>query len=294
MRPEYFAKGTYSDKKKMASENFSYRTARENGIFNSLPAGDYERIRPHLEDVCLPVGQNLYEYGDAIQYVYFPLDAVIHLFLTMKSGATIEAGIVSSEGVLGFAVFMGAKTLSSQAVVLHSSRALRIKAEIIKQEFDKGGHFQNLILRYINAFYIQLSQTAACNHIHHLEGRLCRWLLLLHDRLKTNHLKVTQDFIAQMLGTRRPYVTAAVGSLQRKGIIRCTRGHIEILDRKSLENCCCECYEIIRRESDFPKKIQSHPADNHIPQNYPQTSFATNLIQSQTLAARQSKHPIRQ
>ena len=265
-------------RKEIVDEDFSYRAARENDIFNSLPAEDYERIRPHLENVYLPVGQNLYEYGDAIHYVYFPLDAVIHLFLTMKSGATIESGIVSSEGVLGFSVFMGAKTLSSQAIVLNSNRAMRIKTEIIKREFDNGGHFQNLILRYMNAFYIQLSQTAACNRIHHLDKRLCRWLLLTRDCLKTNHLKVTQDFIAQMLGTRRPYITAAVGSLQKQGIIRCTRGHIEILDRKGMENCCCECYEIIRRESDFPKKNQSHPADNHTRHNYLPASFATNPI----------------
>lgn len=250
------------------NENFSGKMAHENGIFDSLSAEDYERIRPHLEDICLPTNQNLYEYGDAIEYVYFPLDAVVHLFLTMKSGATVEAGIVSSEGVLGLPVFMGAKTVSSQAVVLHSNRALRIKSEIIKQEFDKGGKFQNLILEYMNAFYVQILQTAACNRIHHLEGRLCRWLLMMHDRLKTNQLIVTQDFIAQMLGTRRPYVTAAVGCLQKKGIIRCTRGRIEILDRQGLEVNCCECYEIIRRESNFSNKNQYHHGGQSIRQNY--------------------------
>ncbi|MGI9034929.1 MAG: Crp/Fnr family transcriptional regulator [Pyrinomonadaceae bacterium] len=236
----------------------------ENGIFDLLSAEDYEQIRPYLEEVCLPVGQNIYEYGDAIKYVYFPLDAVIHLFLTMKNGATIEAGIISSEGVLGFAIFTGAKTLSSQAIVLHSNRALRVRAEIIKREFDKGGHFQNLILRYINAFCVQLSQTAACNRIHHLEERLCRWLLMTDDRLKTNCLIVTQDFIAQMLGTRRPYITAAVGNLQKKGLICRTRGHIEIIDRQGLEENCCECYEVIRREFKFLDKISYCAADNFI------------------------------
>ncbi|MGI8554846.1 MAG: Crp/Fnr family transcriptional regulator [Pyrinomonadaceae bacterium] len=247
-------------------ENFAHKTAHENDIFNLLPAEDYERIRPHLEDVCLPVGQNLYEYGDEIKYIYFPLDAVVHLFLTMKNGATVEAGVVSSEGVLGFPFFMGAKTVSSQAVVLHSNRALRIRSEIIKREFDRGGDFQYLILRYINAFYTQLLQIAACNRIHYLEGRLCRWLLTMRDRQKNNQLKVTQDFIAQMLGTRRPYITAAAGSLQKKGIICGTRGYIEILDRQSLENNSCECYEIIRRAFNFTDKLPTHPADNHIRQ----------------------------
>ena len=273
------------------NKTFSRKTVHENGIFDLLPAEDYERIRPHLEDVCLPVGQNLYEYGDEIQYVYFPLDAVIHLFLTMKSGATIETGVVSSEGVLGFPFFMGAKTVSSQAIVLHSSRALRIRSEIIKREFDRGGHFQHLILRFMNAFYIQLSQTAACNRIHQVEGRLCRWLLLMHDRLKTNRLKVTHEFIAQMLGTRRPYITAACGCLQRKNIIRCTRGHIEILDRRGLEENCCECYEVIRRGSNFISKVRSHPADADS-LNYLQSSFATNPKLPQTSAVRQSKRPI--
>ena len=244
------------------NEASASRIAHENSIFNSLSVEDYTRIQPHLEDVCLSVGQNLYEYGDAIQYVYFPLDAVIHLFLTMKSGATLEAGIVSSEGLLGFAVFMGAETVSSQAIVLHSNRALRIRADIIKQEFNRGGHLQQLILRYINAFCVQLSQTAACNRIHQMEARLCRWLLMMHDRLENNCLNVTQDFIAQMLGTPRTYITAALGSLQREMIVKCHRGRIEILDRQSLERNSCECYEVIRREFGLSIKTKNRPANN--------------------------------
>ena len=222
--------------------------AHKNGIFNSLPAKEYEYLLPHLEEASLPTCKNLHDYGDEIDYVYFPINAVIYLFLTMENGATVEAGMIGSEGVLGASVFMGVKTTSSQAIVLSPNKALRIKTEIIKREFDKGGALHDLILRYIHAFCLQISQTAACNRIHHREGKLCRWLLMMQDRVKSNKLAVTQEFISYMLGMRRPYITAAVGLLQKEGIISCTRGSIEIIDRLGLEKHSCECYAIIQDE----------------------------------------------
>lgn len=220
----------------------------ENAILAALSGRDYAHLQPHLETVDLPSGQNIYNCGDAIQSVYFPLDAVVCLFTTLKDGATIENGVIGSEGVLGISAMLGVQTPPSQAIVLSNRKALRIDAERLKQEFDAGGKLQNLMLRYLHALYVQTTQTAACNRHHNIESRLCRWLLTMRDRTKSDDLEVTQEFISDMLGTRRPYITTAVGRLQKARIIECARGRIRILSRTALENRCCECYEIIRRE----------------------------------------------
>ncbi|MEJ7849509.1 MAG: Crp/Fnr family transcriptional regulator [Pyrinomonadaceae bacterium] len=224
------------------------QTENRNAILEALSGQEYEKLNPHLETVDLPPGQNLYNCGDTIRYVYFPLDAVIYLFTTMEDGATIETGIIGSEGVLGISAILGAKTTTCQALALSHNSALRIRVELLKKEFDTGGMLHNLVLRYFHALYVQMSQTAACNRHHNMEGRLCRWLLMMHDRNQSDDLQVTQEFISEMLGTRRPYVTTAAGLLQTENIIECSRGHIRILDREALEDCCCECYEIIRDE----------------------------------------------
>ncbi len=224
------------------------KAASENAILAALSSQDYAHLHPHLETIDLPAGQNIYNCGDAIQYVYFPLDAVVYLFTTLEDGATIETGVIGSEGMLGISAVLGVKTTPNQAMVLTPNRVLRIRAELLKKEFDAGGKLQNLMLRYIHALYVQTTQTAACNRHHKMEGRLCRWLLMMRDRTKSDDLRVTQEFIAEMLGTRRPYVTTAAGLLQKSKIIECTRGHIRILNRAALENCCCECYDIIQRE----------------------------------------------
>jgi len=213
-----------------------------------LSGSDYAHLQPNLETIDLPSGENLYNCGDAIRYVYFPLDAVVYLFTTLEDGATIETGIIGSEGVLGISAVLGARTTPCQAMVLSANKAVRIRAELLKREFDAGGALQNSILRYIHALYVQISQTAACNRHHNMEGRLCRWLLMMRDRANSDDLQVTQEFISEMLGTRRPYVTTAAGILQKEKIIECRRGHIHILDRRALEDCCCECYGIIREE----------------------------------------------
>lgn len=220
----------------------------ENAILAALSGQDYTRLQPHLETIDLPSGQNIYNCGDRIDWIYFPLDAVVYLFTTLENGSTIESGVVGSEGVLGISAMLGARATPNQAMVLARRKSLRIRAELLKEEFDAGGKLQNLLLRYVHALYVQTAQTAACNRHHSIESRLCRWLLMLRDRTDSDDLQVTQEFISEMLGTRRPYVTTAVGLLQKKNTIECTRGQIRILDRAALENCCCECYEIIRRE----------------------------------------------
>ena len=220
----------------------------ENAILAALSGQDYAHLQPHLETVDLPARRNIYNCGDVIEYVYFPLDAIVYLFTTLEDGATIETGIVGSEGMLGISAVLGVKNAPNQAMVLSPNRALRIRADVLKRKFDAGGKLQNVMLRYIHALYVQTAQTAACNRHHNMEGRFCRWLLMMRDRTKSDDLRVTQEFISEMLGTRRPYVTTAAGLLQKAKIIECTRGNIRILDRAALENCCCECYGIIQRE----------------------------------------------
>lgn len=220
----------------------------QNAILASLSARAYKHLKPHLETVNLETGQNLYNCGDKIRYLYFPLDSVFCLFTTMEDGATIETGIIGSEGVLGISSVFGAENSTFQARPLTKNKVARISSGFLKKEFDSGGSLRNLLLRYFHTLHVQVSQTAACNRHHKMEGRLCRWLLMMHDRSKSNELKVTQEFIAEMLGTRRPYITTAAGVLQKEGIIKCGRGRIKILDRRALENSCCECYQIIRRE----------------------------------------------
>jgi CRP-like cAMP-binding protein len=222
------------------------KTISENAILAALSVHDYRRIQPNLETVDLLPGKNLYNCGDGIRYVYFPINAVVYLFTTLKDGATIEHGVVGSEGMLGISAVLGEMTTPNQARVLSRTRALRIPAGFLKREFCTGGMFHQLMLRYIHNFYIQSSQTAACNRHHNLNQKLCRWLLMTDDRAKSDRLEVTQEFISQMLGMRRPYITAALGLLQKEGIIQNRRGYIEIIDRQALEESCCECYEIMK------------------------------------------------
>ncbi|MGI8813422.1 MAG: Crp/Fnr family transcriptional regulator [Pyrinomonadaceae bacterium] len=217
-----------------------------NTILAGLSGKEFEHLRPHMQTVNLPHGSNIYNFGDTISHVYFPLDAVVCLFTCMEDGATAEAGLIGAEGMLGVSVLFGAKYTPNQAVAINAHYAVRIRADIIKREFDNGGLLHNVILRYMHSLYVQISQISACDRIHHIECRLCRWLLMAHDRTRSNELFVTQEFISQMLGTRRPYVTTAAGILQKDGIINCSRGKIEILDRHALEERSCECYGIIQ------------------------------------------------
>lgn len=220
----------------------------ENSILAALTDQEYAQLQPHLEVINLPFGQNIYNCGDAIDYIYFPVDSVIYLFTTMEDGATVEAGTVGFEGILGISAMMGVGNMPHQSFVLNASRAFRIKVSFLRKEFSSGGRLQHLILRYIHALYLQMSQTAACNRTHNIESRLSRWLLMIHDRTKKDELTVTQEFIAQMLGTRRPYITISAGILHRRKIISCRRGHIKILNRQKLEDCACECYKVIQKE----------------------------------------------
>ena len=198
----------------------------------------------------MPLGQVLYESGDTLKYMYFPLTAIVSLLYVMENGASAEIAVVGNEGLVGVSLFMGGESTSSRAVVQSAGAGCRIKANVMKQEFDKSSPVLHLLLRYTQALITQMAQTAVCNRHHSLDQQLCRWLLLSLDRLNGNDLVMTQELIANMLGVRREGVTEGALKLQKAGLIQYSRGHITVLDRAGLEKRTCECYAVVKREYD--------------------------------------------
>jgi CRP-like cAMP-binding protein len=223
---------------------------RENHLLAALPAPDFERLDPHLELVALPLGEALYEPGVMLRHVYFPIDSIVSLLYVMSDGASAEIAVVGNDGVVGVSLFMGGETTPSRAVVQSAGRGYRLEGELLKDEFNRAGAMQHLLLRYTQALLTQMAQTAVCNRHHSLDQQLCRWLLLSLDRLPSNELVMTQELIANMLGVRREGVTEAAGKLQQAGLIEYHRGHITVLDRLGIEARTCECYAVVKKECD--------------------------------------------
>jgi CRP-like cAMP-binding protein len=223
--------------------------ARQNCLLAALPPADLERWLPQLESVDLPLGRVLYESGGQLEYVVFPTTAIVSLLYVMEDGASAEIAVVGREGIVGIALFMGGESTPSRAVVQSAGRGLRLGARVIKEEFTRAPVL-HLLLRYTQALITQMAQTAVCNRHHSLDQQLCRWLLLSLDRLRGQQLVMTQELIANMLGVRREGVTEAALKLQKAGLIRYARGHIEVLDRKGLEQRSCECYAVVKAEYD--------------------------------------------
>jgi CRP-like cAMP-binding protein len=232
-------------------------TPKQNHLLAALPAAEWERLSPHLELVPMPLGEALYESGGRLQHVYFPTSSIVSLLYVMEDGASAEIAVVGNEGILGISLFMGGETTPSRAVVQSAGYGYRLKAPLLKQEFNRAGPVLHLLLRYTQALITQMAQTAVCNRHHSVEQQLCRWLLLSLDRLETHELTMTQELIANMLGVRREGVTEAAGNLQRAGLIRYSRGRITVLDRPRLEQAVCECYGVVKRETDrlLPYKL---------------------------------------
>ena len=222
----------------------------QNHLLDALPTADYDRIATHLELITMGLGDVLYEPGVKLRYVYFPITSIVSLLYVMEDGASAEIAIVGNEGILGISLFMGGDTTPSRAVVQSAGHGFRLKAEFLKNEFDRFGPAMHLLLRYTQALITQMAQTAVCNRHHSVDQQLCRWLLLSLDRLASNELTMTQELIANMLGVRREGVTEAAGKLQAVGLIRYSRGKIAVLDRSGLEARSCECYEVVKKEFD--------------------------------------------
>jgi CRP-like cAMP-binding protein len=228
----------------------------ENHLLAALPDVEWQRWQPQLERVEMPLGQVLYESGGTLSHVYFPTTAIVSLLYVMESGASAEIAVVGNEGIVGISLFMGGDSTSSRAVVQSAGQGLRLKAQIMKDDFNRAGPVLHLLLRYTQALITQMAQTAVCNRHHSLDQQLCRWLLLSLDRLQGNELVMTQELIANMLGVRREGVTEGALKLQNAGLIRYARGHISVLDRDGLERRTCECYGVVKKEYDrlLPQK----------------------------------------
>lgn len=224
---------------------------QQNHLLAALSAEVQNRLAPHLELVPMPLGKVLYESGDTLHYAYFPTDSIVSLLYVMENGASAEISVVGNEGLIGIAVFMGGGGRTpSRGIVQSAGHAYRLLARRLEDEFNRHGDLQQLMLRYTQALITQMAQTAVCNRHHTIDQQLCRWLLLSLDRLPTNKLTMTQELIANMLGVRREGVTEAAGKLQKLGVIEYSRGRITVLDRPKLEQLSCECYAVVKKETD--------------------------------------------
>jgi CRP-like cAMP-binding protein len=230
---------------------------RDNHILDALPLDERERLFPHLSLVEMPLGMVLYESGDTLRHIYFPTDSIVSLLYVMKDGASAEIAVVGNEGAIGVALFMGGETTPSRAIVQSAGFAYRLTGKHLKMEFNRHGQMLHVLLRYTQSLITQMAQTAVCNRHHSVNQQLCRWLLLSLDRLPSNELKMTQELIANMLGVRREGVTAAAGDLQRLKVIRYSRGKITVIDRAKLEQLSCECYAVVKKETDrlLPNRV---------------------------------------
>jgi CRP-like cAMP-binding protein len=232
---------------------------RQNHILNALPQLEREQLFPHLKLVALPLGTVVYESGAAMRHIYFPTNSIVSLLYVMQNGASAEIAVVGNEGVIGVSLFMGGETTPSRAIVQSAGHAYRLTGRLLKQEFNRHGDLLHILLRYTQSLLTQMSQTAVCNRHHTLDQQLCRWLLLSLDRLEGNRLDMTQELIANMLGVRREGVTDAAGKLQKVGAIRYSRGKITVLNRPLLERRSCECYAVVKRESDRLEGTHARP-----------------------------------
>jgi CRP-like cAMP-binding protein len=234
----------------MAVTRSASNSPKANRLLAALPDENYNALQPFLEGVPLPLGMVVYESGAAQSYVYFPTSSIVSLLYVLADGASAEIAVTGNEGLVGIALFMGGETTPSRAVVQSAGHGYRLRAGVLKKQFETGGVLQHLLLRYTQALITQMTQTAVCNRHHSVDQQLCRWLLLSLDRLPGTELVMTQELIANMLGVRREGVTEAAGKLQAEGLIHYSRGRITVPDRRQLEARVCECYGVVKKEYD--------------------------------------------
>ncbi|MDQ3255330.1 MAG: Crp/Fnr family transcriptional regulator [Acidobacteriota bacterium] len=238
------------------STNQAARPPTANRILNALTRAEYEHLSPYLEPVNLSVGEVLCHADQPLRHVFFPNHGTVSVVAAFADGGTVEVGMVGNEGMVGVCAFLGSVTSPLEAIVQLPGDGLRMRAEVLKKEFKKGGHLQDLLLRYTQAFLLQIAQTAACNRAHSITGRLARWLLMCQDRAHSTELELTHEAITLMLGSRRAGVTVSAGLLQDEGVISYKRGQITVIDRAGLEAMSCECYPIMEKE--FDRLVSRH------------------------------------
>jgi CRP-like cAMP-binding protein len=223
---------------------------RANQLLASLPESDYQVLAAQLERMAMPLGMAVYESGSAQGFVYFPVDSIISLLYFLENGAPTEIAVTGNEGLVGISLFMGGESTPSRAIVQSAGHGYRVRGAVLRQLFESSGEVQHLLLRFTQALITQMTQTAVCNRHHAVDQQLCRWLLLMLDRLDSSEVLMTQELIANMLGVRREGVTEAAGKLQAEGLIEYRRGRITVLDRPQLEARVCECYGVVKKEYD--------------------------------------------
>jgi len=251
------------------------QTPELNHLLAALPVEVKGRVFPHLELVPLSLGKVLYESGDTLQHVYFPTDSIVSLLYVMEDGASAEISVVGNEGLIGISLFMGGESTPSRAIVQSAGSAFRLRGQRLKDEFNRHGEMLLLMLRYTQSLITQMAQTAVCNRHHTIDQQLCRWLLLSLDRLPSNRLTMTQELIANMLGVRREGVTDAAGKLQKGGVIQYRRGQITVLDRAKLEKLSCECYAVVKTETDRLLRLAAPAAPKRSPRQRPKSERAS-------------------
>jgi CRP-like cAMP-binding protein len=230
--------------------NIAPHPATQNALLGSLPDEELRRLLPHLEPVALPLGWSLYESGDRQGHVFFPTEGIVSLLYVTEDGASAEIAVTGREGLVGISLFMGGCSTPGRAIVQSAGYAYRLGAQVLRREFGRAEALQHSLLRFTQALLTQMAQTAVCNRYHSIDQQLCRWLLLSLDRLWSSDVNMTQELIANMLGVRREGVTESARRLQGAGLIHYHRGRITVLDRPGLEQRVCECYAVVKRESD--------------------------------------------
>lgn len=223
-----------------------------NLLLKALPANEYERMLPHLEEITLEYNTTLFHLGDAIPYVYFPFSGTISLLAGVDENSPLVAWVVGREGIAGLPLFLGSKPAPNRAIVLGKGLAMRMKAADFENECRNGGALPGLLLSFTYSIVVQLLQSIVCYRFHPVEKRLARWLLMTGDRMESNEFQMTQDFLSHMVGVRREAVVGAAGALRKKELISYSRGHIEIMDRPGLEVAACKCYALVHNEEIKP------------------------------------------
>lgn len=226
------------------------RLLLENRLLSILPAQEFDFLKPHLETIAFVPGDLLFQAGDKIRYVYFPLNGMVSLLSVTEQGNTVEVSFTGNEGMIGLPVILGQTEMPYQAMVQIASKCCRVEAKCVSDLFKQGGRFQEAALQYVYLMLKQVSQTCICNHFHTIEARLCRWLSVMAERSEENRLPLTQEFLAQMLGVQRTSVGMIAGALQNRGIIKYSRGKIEIKNLDALRGSVCECYHLVKHDYD--------------------------------------------
>jgi len=229
---------------------FTPCTPDDNHLLAALAGGDFDRLQPYFDAVALDVGESIYEPGSELPYLYFPTTAIISILHLTQEGESVETAVVGCEGAVSIATYLGGGTTVGRAVVLVPGMGIRVPAQVIRQDFERGHDLRRVLLRYAQALLTQMAQTAVCNRHHEVAQQLCRWILSMLDRVGPREIPMTHQQIADMLGVRREGVTEAARKLKEAGVIGYSRGNVRVLDRPALEDCACECYDLVREEYD--------------------------------------------